>query len=274
MVLTKPAKIAVVGAGNMGEAIIIGLLKSGVYSPQDLRVVEAIESRRKYITETYHIECVDLKDAVTFANASIIAVEPRHLEEVLEQIKPALTNVKVLISIVAGVMLDTYRKHLPKDIAVVRVIPNVTCMVREAMIGICPSANTTKEQLETVKSILGQLGQVLLLDEKQLNSITGFVGSGPAYVSVMIEAMADAGVRLGISKDKSLLMAAQTMLGTAKLVVETKEHPAKIKDRVTTPGGITAEGLLELEKGGLRATIISAISKAAEKTEAVGKQSR
>ena len=267
-------KVAVIGAGNMGEAMIIGLLKSGIYHPHDLRVVEVIESRRRYMKENYQIECVDLKEAIAFADAPIVAVEPRHLEEVLEQMKPALKSAKMLISIVAGVALDTYRKHLPKNIAVVRVIPNVTCMVREAMIGICPSENTSKEQLEMAKSILGQLGQVLLLDEKQLNSITGFVGSGPAYVSVMIEAMADAGVRLGIAKDKSLLMAAQTMLGTAKMVVETKEHPAKIKDRVTTPGGITAEGLLELEKGGLRATIISAISKAAEKTETVGKQSR
>ncbi len=270
--MTNRPKVAVIGAGNMGEAMIVGLLKSGAYDAQDIRVVEVMESRRKYITETYHIESLDLKKAVAFADAPIIAVEPRHLEEVLEQLKPALTSRKVLISIVAGIMLDTYQKHLSRDIAVVRVVPNVTCMVREAMIGICPSRNTSKEQLETAKSILGQLGQVLVLDEKQLNSITGFVASGPAYVSVMIEAMADAGVRLGIPKDKSLVMAAQTMLGTAKLVLETKEHPAKIKDRVTTPGGITAEGLLELEKGGLRATIISAISKAAEKTEAVAKQ--
>jgi len=272
--LTSPTKIAVIGAGNMGEAMITGFLKSGVYHSEDIRVVEVIESRRKYITETHHIQCVDTNEAIAFADAPIIAVEPRHLEEVLQLMKPSLTPNKVVISIVAGIMLETYRKHLPNNIAVVRVIPNVTCMVREAMIGICPSENTSKEKLETAKSILSLLGQVLVLDEKQLNSITGFVGSGPAYVAVMIEAMADAGVRLGIPKDKSLIMAAQTMLGTAKMVVETKEHPAKIKDRVTTPGGITAEGLLELEKGRLRATIISAVGKAAEKTAQIGKQSQ
>ena len=265
--MRKAPKVAVIGAGNMGEAIIAGLLKSGLFQAKDVRVVEVLEPRRKYISETYGVECVDIRKAVAFADVPIIVVEPKRLKEALEQLKPALTPGKVLVSVVAGVPLENYRRYLPKDVPVVRVLPNVTCIVREAVIGVCPSENTPKDKLEVISLVLGQLGQVSVVDEKFLNLMTGFVGSGPAYVSVMIEAMADAGVRLGIPKDKSLMMAAQTMLGTAKMVVERKEYPAKIKDKVATPGGITVEGLLELEKGGLRATIISAVGKALERTK-------
>jgi pyrroline-5-carboxylate reductase len=256
----------------MGEAMIMGFLRSEAYRPQDLRIVEIAESRRKYISETYHIECVDINKAVTFADVSIIAVEPRRLREVLEQMRSAITSGKVIVSIVAGVTLESYQRFLPKFTPVVRVVPNISCMVREAMIAICPSENTSQQQLEMVKVILSQLGHVLVLDEKYLNPITGFIGSGPAYVCLIIEAMADAGVRLGVSKDKAILMAAQTILGTAKMVVDRGEYPAKIRDRVSTPGGVTVEGVLQLEKGRLRAVIISAISKAAERTEKVARE--
>jgi len=264
--MKKTAKVTVIGAGKMGEGIIAGLLKSGKYSPDQIRAYEIIEDRAKYITKTYKVECLsDIKKAAAFADISIIAVKPADVAKVLEQIAPAMKTGKILVSIAAGVTLDFYRKHLPKHVPVVRVMPNMAVQVREGMITVCPAENVTKEQLTTATGMLSLLGRVIRLDEKYLNLATGLVGSGPAYIYLIIDALADAGVRLGLPKDISIVLAAQTTLGAAKMVVETGEHPAKLKDMVVTPAGTTIEGLLELERSGLKATIITAVTRAAER---------
>jgi len=262
----KTTKVAIIGAGKMGEGIIAGLLKSGVYGPEQIRAYEILEDRAKYITKKYKVECLsDAKKAVTFADISIIAVKPGDVAKVLEQIGPAMKPGKILVSIAAGVTLDFYRKHLPKHVPVIRVMPNMAVLVREGMITVCPSENVTKEQLKTATDMLSVLGLIRRLDEKYLNLATGLVGSGPAYIYLIIDALADAGVRLGLPKDVSTVLAAQTTLGAAKMVVETGEHPAKLKDMVVTPAGTTIEGLLELERSGLKATLIMAVTKAAER---------
>jgi len=250
----------------MGESIISGLLKSGVYTTKDIKAHEIIENRRNYIIQTYKVECVDdVRKAVNFSDITIIAVKPGDVGKVLEQIGPLMKTGKVLVSIAAGVTLEFLREHLPKNIPVIRVMPNLAVSVREAMITISPSENTTREDLQKVTETLSLLGRVMQLDEKYLNLATGLVGSGPAYIYLVIEALADAGVRLGLPKDIATALAAQTTLGAAKMVVETGEHPAKLKDMVATPAGTTVEGLLELERGKLRAVIISAVTKAAER---------
>jgi pyrroline-5-carboxylate reductase len=265
--LSKP-KVAIIGVGKMGEAIISGLLKSGVYNPDDILAVEIVTSRQKYITQTYKVICHDnTSEAVAFGDIIILAVEPGVMGRILKQIGSDVNPKKILISIAAGITLDYIQSNMPKDIPAVRVMPNQACLVNEAMIAICPSENTTKEQLEKVNEVLSLLGKVLPLKEKHLNLATGLVGSGPAYIYLIIEALADAGVRLGLPKETSTILAAQTTLGAAKMVVETGEHPAKLKDRVATPAGTTVEGLLELEKGGLRAVIISAVTKAAQRAK-------
>jgi pyrroline-5-carboxylate reductase len=262
------SKVAVIGAGKMGESIIAGLLKSGVYGPQDIRAYEILKDRCKHITRTYKVECLeDIKKAVAFADICLIAVKPGDVAKVLEQIGPAMKHGKLLVSIAAGVPLDFYRKHLPKYVPVVRVMPNMAVLVREGMITFCPSENVTNDQLKTATDMLSLLGRVMRLEEKYLNLATGLVGSGPAYVYLFIDALADAGVRLGLPKDLSMVLAAQTALGAAKVVVETGEHPAKLKDIVATPAGTTVEGLLELERGRLRATVISAVTRAAERAK-------
>jgi len=261
-------KLSIIGSGKMGEAIIVGLLKSGEYKPQDIQVFEIIESRSKYIGQTYSVKCANnARDAASFADITIIAVKPADVRNALEQIAPAIKPGKVVASIAAGVTLEFLRKHLPKDASIVRVMPNVACQVREAMMVVCPSENTKKEELETATRMLSLLGRVITLDEKYLNLATGLVGSGPAYIYLIIEALADAGVRLGLPKDVSTLLAAQTTLGAAKMVVETGEHPAKLKDMVTTPAGTTVEGLLTLEEGKLRAVIIEAVTKASQRAK-------
>jgi pyrroline-5-carboxylate reductase len=264
----KVPKVAVIGAGKMGEGIIAGLLKSGVYSSQDIRAYEILENRCKYITQTYKVECLsNVKKAVEFADISLIAVKPADVGKVLEQISTAIKPGKLLVSIAAGVTLDFYRKHLPKNVPIIRVMPNMAVLVREGMITVSPSEGVTKEQLRMATDMLSFLGRVTALDEKYLNLATGLVGSGPAYIYLFIDALADAGVRLGLPKDISLMLAAQTTLGSAKMVIETGEHPAKLKDMIATPAGTTVEGLLELEKGGLKATVISAVTKAAERAK-------
>jgi pyrroline-5-carboxylate reductase len=265
--LNKP-KVAIIGAGKMGEAIIAGLLKSGKYSPEEIQAVEVIESRRQFIYETYKVECFeDAKRAVDFGDIILIAVKPNVVGTVLKQIGPLMKRGKVLVSIAAGVTIQFMRNLVPEEVPIVRVMPNIACFVREAMITFCPTPNITKEELEMVKSTLGLLGRVMQLDEKYLNLATGLVGSGPAYIYLIIDALADAGVRLGLPKDVAIMLAAQTTLGAAKMVVETGEHPVKLKDKVATPAGTTVEGLLELERGGLRAVIISAVTRAAERAK-------
>jgi pyrroline-5-carboxylate reductase len=263
----KP-KLAIIGAGKMGEALISGLLKSGEYEPQDIRIFETIESLSKYINQTYSVKNANsAKDAASFGDITVIAVKPADVPAALQQIAPAIKPGKVVVSIAAGVTLDFLKKHLPKDTSVVRIMPNIACKVKEAMIVGHPSENTKKEELEMVMHMLSLLGRVIILDEKYLNSATGLVGSGPAYIYLVIEALADAGVRLGLPKDVSIFLAAQTTLGAAKMVVETGEHPAKLKDMVTTPAGTTIEGLLVLEEGKLRALIIEAVTKAAQRAK-------
>jgi len=264
----KNPKIAIIGAGKMGEAIISGLLKSGAYTPDDIMAIEVIESRREYITQTYNVKCHNKTGkAVAFGDVIIVAVKPAVMGKVLEQVGPAMKPRKILISIAAGVTLDYIRNSLPPGVPVVRAMPNQACLVNEAMIAIAPSENITEEQLKEVNQVLSLLGHVLTLEEKYLNLATGLVGSGPAYIYLIIEALADAGVRLGLPKEISTVLAAQTTLGAAKMVVETGEHPAKLKDKVATPAGTTVEGLLELERGGLRAVMISAVTKAAQRAK-------
>lgn len=264
-------KVALIGAGKMGEGIIAGLLKSGQYTPEHIKAYEIITDRAKYMTSKYKIECVtDATKAVAFADISIIAVKPADVGKVLDAVAPVLKPGKLLVSIAAGVTLDYYQKHLPKHVPVIRVMPNMAVLVREGMVTYCPSDNVTKDQLKIATDMLGLLGLVKRLDEKYLNLATGLVGSGPAYIYLIIDALADAGLRLGLPKDVSTVLAAQTTLGAAKMVIETGEHPAKLKDMVATPAGTTIEGLLELEKGGIKPALIMAVTRAAERAKELG----
>jgi len=272
MILDSIKKIGIIGAGKMGEALISGLLKSKSFSPQDISSSEILEKRRKYITDTYHIECIDdIKKVVKSSDLIIVAVKPYDLRNALEIVGKAMTHDKSLVSIAAGIKLEYIRKSLPENTHVIRVMPNIACFVREGMMAICPSENTPKEKVEAVRQILGLLGRTIILDEKYFDAVTGLVGSGPAYIYLIIEALSDAGVKLGLPKDVSTTLVAQTVLGAGKMVLETGEHPAKLKDMVVTPAGTTIEGLLELEKGRIRSTLIDAVVRASERAKELSK---
>ncbi len=250
----------------MGEAIIAGLLKSKAFSTKNIQIFEIMKNRREYMTDTYHIAAANSEaEAVAFGDIILIAVKPGVVAKVLDKIKHIVDSKKIIVSIAAGVTIEFLRRHVPPNVSVVRVMPNLACSVREAMMVICPSEDTTDEQLNMVTDVLGSVGRVMKLEEKYLNLATGLVGSGPAYIFLIIDALADAGVRLGLPKEISTVLAAQTTLGAAKMVVETGEHPAKLKDMVATPAGTTVEGLYALEQGKLRAVVISAVTEAAKK---------
>ncbi len=264
-------KITIIGAGKMGEAIIAGLLKSKTYRPRDIQIVEVLPDRQEYIVQTYDVNAAHtFDDAVQFGDLILIAVKPNMVGEVAAQLSHTINPEKIVLSIAAGVTIKQITTQLPKNIPVIRVMPNLACSVNEAMITVCPSAHTTIEEMNTATEVLRLLGKVVQLEEQYLNLATGLVGSGPAYLFVIIDALADAGVRLGLPKDLSILLAAQTTLGAAKIVVETGDHPAKLKDMVATPGGTTVEGLLALEQGKLRATLISAVTEATQRAKGLG----
>jgi pyrroline-5-carboxylate reductase len=260
--------VGLIGAGKAGEAIIKGLLNSTAYTPQDIQVAEINVDRQQHITQTYHVQCYsDSRKVVTFADVIILAVKPTVVSQILNHIKSALRKGTVLVSIATGVSLEFIQRHLTESIAIVRTMPNIACSVNSAMIVLCTAPNISTDALTMATDVLTLIGKTMLLDEKYLDLATGLVGSGPAYIFLIIDALADAGVRVGLPKDIAIQLAAQTVLGAAKMVLESDEHPMKLRDMVATPGGTTVEGPLELEKGKVRAIIISAVSEATKKAQ-------
>lgn len=260
-------KVGVIGVGKMGEALVSGLLLSSKYSSSDIYVYDVIPDRLSYMQSKYGVRVLDsIADIVSAADIITLVVKPQDLLNVIQELNKTYLKGKIILSLAAGINTTYLSKNLQNYTEIVRCMPNLACSVGEGMICVTRAQNTSQESLDRVIKILSLTGHAVQLDEKYLDAATGLSGSGPAYVYTFIEALADAGVRLGLKRDLAFTLAAQTTLGAGKLVVETGEHPAKLKDMVVTPGGTTIEGLVELEKGGLRATIIEAVSKAAERS--------
>ncbi|MFQ5998471.1 MAG: pyrroline-5-carboxylate reductase [Candidatus Bathyarchaeia archaeon] len=261
-------KIAVLGAGKMGEALINGLLRSGKVSTKDIQAVEVIKERSDFINRTYGIECSsDLARAIERSEILIMAVKPHDVGKLLENATSNIKSSKIIVSIAAGVRIETFAKYLPSGVPIVRVMPNLACFVGQGMMAMCPGPFASDEVLNRVRSLLELAGRVEVMEEKYFDAVTGLVGSGPAYVYSFIEGLADAGVRQGLPRDKAVLLSAQTVLGASSMVAETKEHPAKLRDMVVTPAGTTIEGLLVLERGGLKALLVEAVTKATQRAK-------
>lgn len=250
----------------MGEALIAGLLKSGLATPNNLCASDIRPERCTHISKTHGIPChLDNKMVVESSDIVILSVLPRDMKTALEGIREALTPAHLLISIAAGVTTPFIQRTLQRDIPVVRAMPNNPCMIGEGMIALAPTPNVTEENLQTAKAIFTSIGRVVVTEERHLDAITALSGSGPAYIYLVIEAMADAGLRVGLPKELGVLLSAQTALGSARMVLETGQHPARLRDMVTTPGGTTIEGVLELERAGVRSAFMSAIERAAKR---------
>ena len=264
--------IAIIGTGNMGDALVSGLIVSGSSKPKNIicsdvrkEKLNEIKSRYKVRTTTNNLKAVSDADIV------IYAVKPQLMASVLIETGPKLDMSKLVISIAAGVPLAAMESCVEKKMRLIRVMPNIAAAVKEAATAIAAGEHATKEDVELAMEIFNSIGKSIFLEENYLmDAITGLSGSGPAYIFLIVDALADAGVKMGLSRQESLFLAAQTVLGAAKLLIETQEHPGQLKDKVTSPGGTAIAGLATLESGGLRTTLINAVEAATNRSKELG----
>lgn len=267
-------RIGFVGAGNMAEAMMKGIITGGVAKTEDLIASEIVPERRDYITNTLGVQTAsDNIEVVRSSDVVVLAVKPHHVGPVLDELKPYLSGNHLLISIAAGVKISFMESHLNWGVRVVRVMPNQPCFVGASASGFALGRSAKKEDKETVQSILNSVGVAFALDEKLLDAVTGLSGSGPAYIYLVIEAMADGGVLAGLPRDVALQLAAQTVIGAGKTYLETRKHPGELKDMVASPGGTTIEGLRVLEEAGVRGAFIDAVEAGAKRSEELGGKS-
>ena len=265
-------KIAILGVGNMGEALVSGLIGSKSSAPENIICTDVRQSKLDEIKSNYNVRTTGNNlQAVTEGNIVIYAVKPQILATVLIETAPKLDTSKLIISIAAGVPLAAMETCVQKDLRLIRVMPNIAAAVREAATAIAAGAHATQEDIKLAIEIFSSIGKCIFLKENELmDATTGLSGSGPAYIFLIVDALADAGVKVGLSRQDSLFLAAQTVLGAAKLLMETQEHPGQLKDRVTSPGGTAIAGLATLESGGLRTTLIDAVEAATNRSRELG----
>jgi pyrroline-5-carboxylate reductase len=269
--MLKDKKIGFIGGGNMAEAIIKGLLTGGVPSA-NITVAEPLEKRKAYLTEHYGIGTTDKNcDAALFGEIVILAVKPQTCLEALRALKKKTSEGKLFISIMAGVSTTTIEAELSEMARVIRVMPNTPALVLEAAAAVSPGANATQQDVALALEIFNLLGTACSIQEKLMDAVTGLSGSGPAYVFTFIEALSDAGVKNGLPRDVATRLAAQTVYGSAKMVLETEEHAAVLKEKVTSPGGTTIAGLHVLEKEGFRGIVMTAVDAATDRSTELGK---
>lgn len=263
---TNDTRIGIIGAGKMGSALISGLLRTGTVKTENLFASDVSSQRRCYVSKTYGIKCLaNNKRVVANSDIVIIAVEPKHVRVVLEDIKEELTH-QLLVSIAAGVSIGFLKRQLRQDLPIVRAMPNNPCIVGEGMIVIAPSPEVSKDRFETIKEVFASIGKVLVLNEKFFDAVTGLSGSGPAYIYLVIEGLIDGGMKSGLAEETALILATQTVFGSGRMAIETKIHPSKLREMVTTPGGTTVEGLKELERSSVRAVFSKAVESAAKRS--------
>ncbi|MBX7221173.1 MAG: pyrroline-5-carboxylate reductase [Blastocatellia bacterium] len=264
--MLKGKRIAIVGAGKLGEALVTGLLHRGDVESKHIIATVARTDSLQRVRERLEVEAItDNRTAVTGRDVVLLAVKPQNMAKVLKEIYPVAQTNQLFISVAASVTTAFIEERLPEGCSVIRVMPNTPALLNEGMSVLCNGKNVSKEQQAIAEYIFGAVGRTAFLDEKLMDAVTGLSGSGPAYIYVVIEALAEAGVKLGIPRDVSTLLVAQTMLGAARMTLETGQHPALLKDTVTTPAGCTIDGLMELEEGKLRVTLVKAVVKAAER---------
>ena len=263
--------ISFVGGGKMGEAIVSGILEAGVAAGRDVRIAEPVEARRDYLSKKLGVEVRPAAaDVLDGADLVVLAVQPKDLAAVMRDVGPGLTDGQVVVSIVAGAVMDTLLDGLGHD-AVIRVMPNTPAQIGAGMTVWTASSAVPEAQIEATRRILQTLGEELYVaDERLVDMATALSASGPAYVFLFIEALIDAGVYLGMPRDMARKLTLQTVAGSTRLVDETGLHPAQLKDMVTSPGGTTIEALRTFERGRFRATVIDAVKAAYEKSQALG----
>ncbi|EDT76888.1 pyrroline-5-carboxylate reductase [Clostridium butyricum] len=261
-------KVGFIGCGNMGSSMVGGLIKSGFLKSEEIIVSTKTEASSKKLRDEFKVATtLDSKTVAKESETIILAVKPNMYKSVVEEIKSELTEDKLIITIAAGISIENMEEWLGDDLKIIRTMPNTPALVGQAMSAVCPNKNVSEEELKYCINIFESFGECEVLEEKYFDGFIAVAGSSPAYVFMFIEAMADGAVKLGIPRAKAYKMAAQSVLGSAKMVLETGKHPGELKDMVCSPAGTTIDAVVELEKLGFRNSVIQAMDKCAEKSK-------
>jgi pyrroline-5-carboxylate reductase len=262
--------IAVVGTGKMGEALLSGLLRSGVVAPSGVLAAVRREDRARELREAYGVEAATATAAAQRAQTLVITVKPQDMDALLAEIAPVVAADKLVISVAAGITTAFIEARLAGDVPVVRVMSNTPVLVDEAMSVISPGSHAGEPHLHRAEELLRPVGKVLRIPESQQDAATALSGSGPAYVYFLVEAMVDAGILLGMPRSNALEMVKQAVYGAATMLRESGEHPVILREAVTSPGGTTINAIRELEKHGVRAAFLAAIEAARDRGRELG----
>lgn len=265
--------LAILGAGVMGETVLSGLLRAG-WTADRIIATDRRPERQAELEAKYGIQMMSNPEAAAKADTVILVVKPQDMHDLLAEIAPALQPSALVVSLAAGVDTASIEAQLPEGIAVVRVMPNTPAQVDEGMAAISPGAHSSEVDLARVTEILSATGRVVTLPERYQDAVTAISGTGPAYLFFVVEAMIEAGVHLGLPRDTATELVVQTMLGSAKLLRETGEHPTVLRERVTSPGGTTAAAIRQLEDHKVRAAFITAIESARDRSRELAKAAR
>jgi pyrroline-5-carboxylate reductase len=268
--MTMTKTIVFIGGGQMAGALIKGLLQSGEYTAGNIEVVEPDAARRSSLETSFGVVTSDSAATVlSRTHVVVLAVKPQVMAEVLHEIKPLLTD-QLVITIAAGLCLSFYTAILGEAVPVVRVMPNISALALEGASALARNSQVREEDLAFAAALFSAVGSTSIVEEKVMDAVTGLSGSGPAYVFTFIEALIDGGVKSGLSHEVATRLAVQTVLGAARLVQTTDEHPAVLRARVSSPGGTTIHGLHALEKGGFRGIVMDAVAAATERSAQLG----
>ena len=261
-------RVAVLGAGKMGGILLQAFLKQNLFAPDNIHATVGHAEKAQALSIQWGVDVsTDNLSAASQADLILIGVKTFQVPDLIAEIKPALTTEKMLVSFAASVKTRAIEEAAGIDIAVVRAMPNTPSALGAGAAGLCKGRFVSAKQMELAQRIFETVGRVVVVDEKHMDAVTGLSASGPAYIYIIIEALAEAGVKVGLPRDVATQLAAQTVFGAGKMVLETGYHPALLKDAVTTPAGCTIDGILELEEGGLRVTLIKAVMRATERAK-------
>lgn len=267
------SRIAFLGAGNMAEALIRGLLRAGIAKAQDITATGRRTDRIDQVAKAYGVKVTaDNLAAARDADVVVLSVKPQAMNKLLTQVAPVIDHHKLVISVAAGVPIASLERKLGAGARIIRAMPNTPALVGAGACAISAGEHATPQDVDAALSLFRAVGTAVTVDEALLDAVTGLSGSGPAYIFLIIEALSDAGVKVGLPRYTALELAAQTVLGSAKLLIETGTHPGHLKDQVTSPGGTAIAGLHTLEAGGLRTTLINAVESATRRAKELGDQ--
>jgi pyrroline-5-carboxylate reductase len=261
-------RVAILGAGKMGGILLQAFLKQNLFAPHQIHATVGHTEKAIALSTQWGVDVsTDNLEAVRQADLILIGVKPFQVPDLMATIEPGLTGGQTIVSFAASVKTRAIEEASGLDIAVIRAMPNTPAALGAGATALCRGRFVSAKQMELAQRIFETVGRTVVVDEKHMDAVTGLSGSGPAYIYIIIEALAEAGVKVGLPRDVATQLAAQTAFGAAKMVLETGYHPALLKDAVTTPAGCTIDGILELEEGGLRVTLIKAVMRATERAK-------